>query len=461
MADKLKPYVPPIMLLAQLNDAMVAGGMLLGFCLLAGQFKLVFLGIGTLVVGLVLAVFRGLGLYESWRLASLQNEMQKIIGGSLLVYLLVVALGYLLELFDDLPRNAVLSWMALMPAVLCLERAAIRTFLRRYRMRGYNARSAVIVGLGDQSRKLFRLVEENLWAGTRILGYFDDQGSGEVDGHPHLGRLEELTPYLRDNDVDIVYLALSMHDQDRIQRILADLTDSTVSVCFVPDVFLVDMLMGAGITYFDNLPIITLRESPIVGVNAILKRTEDLVLASLILLLASPLLLLIALGVKLTSPGPVIFKQWRYGLNCRGIQVYKFRTMSVCEDGFQFNQATKCDPRVTRFGAFLRRTSLDELPQFINVLQGRMSIVGPRPHPVAMNEHFRKVVPGYILRHKVKPGITGWAQVNGWRGETDTMEKIHRRVDYDLEYLRRWSLLFDLRIIAQTIISAAWRTNAY
>jgi putative colanic acid biosynthesis UDP-glucose lipid carrier transferase len=461
MPDKLKPYVPPIMLLAQLNDAVVAGGLLLGSCLLAGPFKLVYLGVGILAFVLVMGVFRGLGLYESWRLAPLQNEIQKIIGGCLVVYLLIVGLEYLLELSDDLPRNAVLSWMALMPAILCLERAAIRTFLRRYRMRGYNARSAVIVGMGDQSRQLFRLVEENLWAGTRILGYFDDQGNEPVEGHPHLGGLAELTPYLRDHDVDIVYLALSMRDQDRIQRILADLTDSTVSVCFVPDVFLVDMLMGAGITYFGNLPIITLRESPIVGVNAILKRLEDLVLASLILLLTGPLLLAIALGIKLTSQGPVLFKQWRYGLNCRGIRIYKFRTMTVCEDGYEFTQATKCDPRVTRFGAFLRRTSLDELPQFFNVLQGRMSIVGPRPHPVAMNEHFRKVVPGYILRHKVKPGITGWAQVNGWRGETDTMEKIQKRVDYDLEYLRRWSLLFDLRIILQTILTACWRTNAY
>jgi putative colanic acid biosynthesis UDP-glucose lipid carrier transferase len=449
------------MLLAQLNDAVVAGGLLLGFCVMASHFKLVFLGSSTLAFGLVLAVFRGLGLYESWRLSSLQNEMQKIIGGSLLVYLLLVALGYLLELFDELPRNAILSWMALMPAILCLERAAIRTFLRRHRMRGYNARAAVIVGMGEQSRRLIKLVEQNLWAGTRILGFFDDHGSAPVDGHPYLGGLEELTPYLRDNNVDIVYLALSMHDQDRIQRILADLTDSTVSVCFVPDVFLVDMLMGAGITYFDNLPIITLRESPIVGVNALLKHLEDLILASLILVLTSPLLLAIALGVKLTSPGPVLFKQWRYGLNCRGIRVYKFRTMTVCEDGYEFIQATRCDPRVTRFGAFLRRTSLDELPQFINVLQGKMSIVGPRPHPVAMNEHFRKVVPGYILRHKVKPGITGWAQVNGWRGETDTMEKIQKRVEYDLEYLRRWSLLLDLRIILQTILTACWRNNAY
>ncbi len=449
------------MLLAQLNDALVSAGSFGLLCYFLGPSKLVILGGSTLIFALVLVTFRSLGIYESWRLASLQTEIQRIIGGSLLVYVIFFALAYLLELYDDFERSALLVWMALLPMMLSLERVAIRTFLHKHRMHGYNARTAVVVGVGDQSRRLVRLVEENLWAGTKILGFFDDQNSEPVRGYPFLGDLDSLSTYLRDNNVDVVYLALSMREQEKIKKILFDLTDSTVSVCFVPDVFFVDLLMGAGITYFDNLPIITLRESPIVGVNAILKRVEDLALASVCLILSGPLMLLIALGIKLTSRGPVIFKQWRYGLNCRGIQIYKFRTMTVCEDGYEFTQARKSDPRVTRLGAFLRRTSLDELPQLINVLQGRMSMVGPRPHPVAMNERYRKVVPGYILRHKVRPGITGWAQVNGWRGETDTQEKIEKRVEYDLEYLRRWSLLLDLRIIAQTIIKAAWHTNAY
>jgi putative colanic acid biosynthesis UDP-glucose lipid carrier transferase len=213
--------------------------------------------------------------------------------------------------------------------------------------------------------------------------------------------------------------------------------------------------------YFDNIPVIALRDTPLLGFNALLKRLEDLMLGTLGLLFVSPIMLATMIGIKLTSPGPVFFAQWRYGIDGRPIKIYKFRTMSVCEDGYVFEQAKKCDPRVTRLGAFLRRTSLDELPQLINVIQGRMSIVGPRPHPVAMNEEFRKLVPGYMLRHKVRPGITGLAQINGWRGETDTLEKMEKRIEYDLEYLRQWSLVLDLKIIFQTMWNGSSSTNAY
>ena len=184
-------------------------------------------------------------------------------------------------------------------------------------------------------------------------------------------------------------------------------------------------------------------------------------LTCLILLVIWPVMLLVALGVKLTSPGPVIFKQRRYGLDGQEIYVYKFRSMRVCEDGAIIQQAGRSDPRTTRFGAFIRRTSLDELPQFINVLQGRMSVVGPRPHAVAHNEQYRKLISGYMLRHKVKPGITGWAQVNGLRGETETLDKMRARVQYDIDYMRNWSLVFDLMIIGKTLL-VVWRDqNAY
>jgi putative colanic acid biosynthesis UDP-glucose lipid carrier transferase len=193
----------------------------------------------------------------------------------------------------------------------------------------------------------------------------------------------------------------------------------------------------------------------------LLKRLEDVVLASIMLILISPIMLASALAIKLTSKGPALFQQWRYGLNGQAIKIYKFRTMKVCEDGYCFSQATRKDPRVTWIGAFLRRTSLDELPQLINVIQGRMSLVGPRPHPVALNEEYRKLVPGYMLRHKVKPGITGLAQVNGLRGETDTVDKMKQRVELDLQYLQHWSVFLDIKIICQTIWKSAWRTNAY
>jgi putative colanic acid biosynthesis UDP-glucose lipid carrier transferase len=210
------------------------------------------------------------------------------------------------------------------------------------------------------------------------------------------------------------------------------------------------------------MPLVALRDTPFRGLSAFLKRTEDVVLASLILLATFPIMLAVAIGIKLTSPGPVIFRQWRYGLNGKPIEIYKFRTMTVCEDGYQFNQATKDDQRVTRFGVFLRRTSLDEMPQIINILQGRMSVVGPRPHPVAMNEQYRKLVPGYMLRHKVRPGLTGLAQINGWRGETDTLKKMAGRIDLDLRYLRHWSILLDLKIIWKTVLLSFRRQpNAY
>jgi putative colanic acid biosynthesis UDP-glucose lipid carrier transferase len=198
--------------------------------------------------------------------------------------------------------------------------------------------------------------------------------------------------------------------------------------------------------------VVAVCESPFYGVSGLVKRLEDLVLGALVLVLVSPLLVITAIGVKLTSPGPVIFKQRRYGLDGKEILVYKFRTMRVMEDGATVAQATRRDPRVTPFGAFLRRTSLDELPQFVNVLQGRMSVVGPRPHAVAHNETYRKVIKGYMVRHKVKPGITGLAQVNGYRGEIDNLEMMEKRVEYDIEYLRHWTLRLDLAIIVRTVL---------
>jgi putative colanic acid biosynthesis UDP-glucose lipid carrier transferase len=218
----------------------------------------------------------------------------------------------------------------------------------------------------------------------------------------------------------------------------------------VPDIFLFDLIQ-ARIDHVNGLPVLAVCETPFYGVNGVVKRISDLVLASLILVLIAPILAAIAAAVKLSSPGPVIFRQRRYGLDGREIVVYKFRTMTVTEDGPVVAQATRNDSRVTPLGAILRRTSLDELPQFVNVIQGRMSIVGPRPHAVAHNEMYRKLIKSYMIRHKVRPGITGWAQVNGLRGETETVEKMRARVAYDLDYLRNWSLGLDLKIIWKTI----------
>jgi putative colanic acid biosynthesis UDP-glucose lipid carrier transferase len=224
--------------------------------------------------------------------------------------------------------------------------------------------------------------------------------------------------------------------------------------------FVTDLIQGR-IDSVRGMPVVGVCDSPFSGVSGLVKRASDIVLASAILALILPALVVLAVLVRVTSPGPVIFKQRRYGLDGDEIIVYKFRTMKVAEDGEEIRQCGKGDPRVTRLGAFMRRTSLDELPQFVNVLQGRMSIVGPRPHAVAHNEMYRKLIKGYMLRHKVKPGITGWAQINGLRGETETLDKMKARVDYDLDYLRNWSLRLDLLIIARTVWVVLKGGNAY
>jgi putative colanic acid biosynthesis UDP-glucose lipid carrier transferase len=251
-----------------------------------------------------------------------------------------------------------------------------------------------------------------------------------------------------------------MASQPRILKLLDELKDTTASIYFVPDIFMFDLIQ-ARMDSIGGIPVVAVCETPLYGFNALIKRVSDIVIAATILLLISPVMLAIAIGVKRSSPGPVLFKQRRYGLDGREILVYKFRSMTVTEDGPVVRQATRQDSRVTRFGGFLRRTSLDELPQFINVLQGRMSVVGPRPHAVAHNEMYRKLISGYMIRHKVKPGITGLAQVNGLRGETDTIEKMKARVEYDLSYLRNWSVWLDLMIILKTVFVVLRDQNAY
>jgi putative colanic acid biosynthesis UDP-glucose lipid carrier transferase len=295
------------------------------------------------------------------------------------------------------------------------------------------------------------------------VGFFDDRTPDRHHGADHhrlLGRIGDIATFVKANRVQLIYLSLPMASQPRIKDLLDALKDTTASVYFVPDMFVTDLIQGRTDTVC-GLPVISVCETPFRGPAGLLKRSSDLVLATLILILVSPLMLAIALAVKLSSPGPVIFKQRRYGLDGEEIVVYKYRSMLVQEDGSQIKQAHKNDTRVTRLGAFLRKTSMDELPQFINVLQGRMSIVGPRPHAVAHNEMYRPLIKSYMVRHKVKPGITGWAQVNGFRGETHSLEKMEGRIRCDLDYLRNWSLRLDLYIILKTVRLVFRDTAAY
>ena len=275
-----------------------------------------------------------------------------------------------------------------------------------------------------------------------------------------LGGFREVATYVNSHGIQEVYITMPLGSQPRIVDLLESLQGTTASLYFVPDVFGISIIQGR-LEDMNGVPVVGICETPFTGTNELVKRLSDIVLASVILVLISPLLLFLALGVKLSSPGPIIFRQKRNGLDGEEIVVYKFRSMRTQDNGPVVKQATKNDPRVTRFGAFIRRTSLDELPQFINVLQGRMSIVGPRPHAVAHNEEYRKLIKAYMVRHKVRPGITGWAQVNGLRGETETIEKMQARVEYDLEYLRNWSLGLDLQIILRTLRLMLFDRNAF
>jgi len=314
-------------------------------------------------------------------------------------------------------------------------------------------RRVIIAGADSLGRRLLSKIQAMPFSGMKVEGFFDDRGAerlGEEVSAPLLGKLKDLPGYVRERGIDVIFIALPIRNIQRVTDLLDQLQDTTASIYFVPDIFVFDLIQ-CRTSDIDGLPIVALCETPFQGSQGVIKAVSDYTIASLVLLLVSPLMIAIALAIKMTSPGSIIFKQRRYGLDGREIIVYKFRTMTVSEDSDDIKQATRDDDRVTKIGAFLRKYSLDELPQFINVLQGRMSVVGPRPHAVAHNEQYRPLIKGYMIRHKVNPGITGLAQVLGHRGETETVDAMRDRVRYDLEYLRNWSLALDMRIILRTL----------
>lgn len=396
---------------------------------------------------------------KSFRAATLDI----VIGWAGIVVILVF-FGYASDYLETFARDMLLAWVVLTPLMMFFGQLVLRLSMRQSLLAGINRKKAVIVGMGELGIRLAREIQASPYLGIDAHGFFDDRSPGRLGAlaapFPLLGRIDSLTGYASETGVDIIYITLPMTTQPRILKLLDDLRDTTVSINFVPDIFITDLIQGH-VDSINGIPVVGVCDTPFYGVNGMVKRGSDVVLSILILLLISPLMLAIALGIKLTSPGPVLFVQRRYGLDGKDILVYKFRSMTVCENGDQIRQATRNDKRITPLGALLRKTSLDELPQFINVLQGRMSIVGPRPHAVAHNEMYRKLIKGYMVRHKVKPGITGWAQVNGHRGETEQLEKMEARIEFDLDYLRNWSLKLDLSIIARTVLVVVNDKQAY
>ncbi|WP_083440283.1 undecaprenyl-phosphate glucose phosphotransferase [Aquincola tertiaricarbonis] len=383
---------------------------------------------------------------------------------SWITLLAILALcGYATKSFGYFEERVLIAWAVITPVVQWLAVVAGRNVLRRHAAQPEARRKAVVVGAGPLGVKVARALMENRDQGSDFVGYFDDRADERVDGGAAgqlLGRLAALAPYVHEHGIKEVYITLPLGSQPRILQLLESVQGTTASIFFVPDVFGISIIQGR-LQDMNGIPVVGICETPFTGTNELVKRISDIVLASIILVLISPILIGLAIGVKLSSPGPVIFKQRRNGLDGEEIIVYKFRSMRAMDNGTVVKQAQRGDPRITPFGAFIRKTSLDELPQFINVLQGRMSIVGPRPHAVAHNEEYRKLIKAYMVRHKVKPGITGWAQVNGLRGETETIEKMQQRVEYDLEYLRNWTLGLDLQIIVRTVRVMLFDRNAY
>jgi putative colanic acid biosynthesis UDP-glucose lipid carrier transferase len=401
-------------------------------------------------------------LYGSWQLLPLREEARQLGIVWFAVLSALLATGFALHVTSDYSRLALGIWALTVPISMLGLRAYLRHRVERNARRGVDIRILAFVGANRTAERIARHFQSRLWSGLRVAGVYDDRAVKRLNlqSLSLVGNIDGLVRDAREGKVDFVFITLPICAEHRIDQIVRELADSTASVFLVPDAYIFER-NHANWREVAGHPIISVYDSPFFGVNGLLKRIEDVVLSSLILLLISPLLLAIAAAVRLTSPGPALFKQRRYGLNGQVVEVWKFRSMTVTENGDSVVQATRGDRRVTPLGAFLRRTSLDELPQFFNVLQGRMSIVGPRPHAVAHNEQYRALIHGYMLRHKVKPGITGWAQINGWRGETDSVDKMERRVEYDMHYIRNWSLVMDLRIIAATAFKGFRGQNAY
>jgi putative colanic acid biosynthesis UDP-glucose lipid carrier transferase len=375
----------------------------------------------------------------------------------------LLAIGYVTKSLAEYPRRIFLTWAVVTPVALIVVTLAMQEIMHRFLMSAFDKRKAIFAGYNNSSLELARRLKNNPAMSLDVSGFFDDRSPdrlGMESDAKLVGNLSDVSQYVKDNGTDIIFIALPLRHVKRVMNLLDDLRDTTASIYYVPDIFVFDLIQARS-GEIHGIPVVAMCETPFYGYRGVTKRLTDIVLSVVILLAFLPLLMVIALLVKISSPGPVIFKQRRYGLDGREIAVYKFRTMNVTEDGEQIRQASKTDNRITRIGGVLRRTSMDELPQLINVLQGRMSLVGPRPHAVAHNEEYRKLIKGYMVRHKVLPGITGLAQVNGCRGETSKLEEMEARVHYDLDYLRRWTPMLDLKIILLTVVKVFRDDKAY
>ena len=402
-------------------------------------------------------------LYRSWRTSHTSRLVLYTLFCWGFAVFVVSAFLFFSNTSADYSRLVIGFWFVISAFALVIWRVVFRYYLFKLQRKGFNNRNVAIIGLTDPGVILSDEFTKNPELGFKFKGFFDDRDVERLPiNHREClqGGVEQCIQLARYGQLDVIYVALPMASKKRIDIILRALGDTTTDVYVLPD-FFTSNLLQARLSSVGNVQTVSVYESPHRGLPMLAKRIEDVVAASLILCFIAIPMLIIAMLIKFDSPGPVLFKQKRYGLDGKSVKVWKFRSMTVADNGSVVKQATKGDARITKLGAVLRRTSLDELPQFINVLQGKMSIVGPRPHAVAHNEEYRHLVDFYMLRHKVKPGVTGWAQINGWRGETDTLDKMEKRVEFDLYYIRHWSILLDIKIIFLTVFKGFINKNAY
>lgn len=405
-----------------------------------------------------------LGVYRPSRGRSADVEVGLITIAWTVAFLLLLVLG----VWTSMRLNESGWWFASVYMLTGLNLLAshmiVRVLMETLTTSGYMSRRTAIVGFNRLGLEIAHNATRAGDCGMKVVGIYDDRRNERLEKLtdspvPFLGTSHQLLESIGKGEIDTVLITLPMRAEKRIQGLLDILANSTVSVYLVPDFFVFELIHSRW-TQVGGLPVVSVFESPIYGVDGWIKRIVDLVLSVIGVVLISPILLVCAVLIRWTSPGPVFFRQKRYGLDGKEILVWKFRTMYTCDNGPVVKQATKDDPRVTPVGRILRKTSLDELPQLFNVIAGNMSLVGPRPHATAHNEHFRSLIRGYMMRHKVKPGITGLAQVFGSRGETDTLEKMEHRISLDHRYLREWSLWLDFKILLRTI-TVVLKQDAY
>ena len=415
-----------------------------------------------LIGGLSLTFFnQATGVYTGWRGRSLFADFKKILQAWSMTWMFLIVLAFMLKDGANFSRVTVTLWALITPIALFTYRFFIRLILARLRAQGWNRRNIAIIGAGHLGQRLALTLTKSKMLGYNPVAFYDDAPATSgttVAGIPVAGTIDDLlatTPH--ETRYDEIYIALPMRAEERIKSILNALADSSITVKFIPDFFSFDLLHSQ-LTDIGGIPVVSVYDSPLNSVsNAVQKRMEDIILSTIILLLISPLLIVVALGVKLSSPGPVFYRQSRIGWNGKSFNMLKFRSMPVDveKEGVQWGGSK--NKTTSKFGSFIRKTSLDELPQFINVLKGDMSIVGPRPERDIFVEEFRKKIPRYMQKHMVRAGITGWAQIHGWRGDTS----LEKRIEFDLYYIDNWSLWLDIRIIILTFIKGFINKNAY